>query len=365
MVKNVGGDVLVNVFEGQSLIRRPRVRGTGTHITTAINISDRDSDDDEIEIEQLNPPANNTRAAYSVNDMIEDFNDIENYMEDIDNITDVEDTDSETVEHNGNVLYRIRSVTPDAVPVPTAHGVEPLEHYGEEYMYKLDRLDHEQRRQEARDIRPLPQRSTWNPGPALPYVQVRQHHIQAKSLVKVGMVKRRREEDDEPQHRQEKRKVVRIQLPPVEEPVQDRRREEVARMQQLRNMPALEPRRPHIPSLVFPPPSQLPTARREGVSTEAFYKAMRGPPPSGRPLESRARPSNSAIPQPGQQVAASRRQAKPRIPAHFDSDGADDLSTGPNPSIRFDGQRELRDGQAGPSNERFIPKGQGNGKRRD
>lgn len=139
-------------------------------------------------------------------------------------------------------------------------------------------------------------------------------------------------------------------------------------------MPAPEPCHSHPSTLVFPPPSQLPVTCHDGMSTstEAFYKAMGGPPPSACPLESCALPHRITIPQSVQQVAGqSCHPAKPRILAQFDSDGADDLSTGPNPlshplpSVWFDYQHELRDGQAGPSNERLIPKGQGNSKHCD
>lgn len=366
LVKNVSGDVLVNVLDGQLLIRRPRARGTsgtgtGTRNTAAValTLSDHDSDEDGVEPVTTNVGNIQVRGTSMIGDTIDEFDDIEDLADDIENVsaTDDDDGDSPIVDDNGNILYRIRSVTPEAAPpVPRKRVEKPTEHYDENYMYELDRLEREQKKQEARKIRP----STTNPSPA----QASQHPTLTKSRHVVPAVKRYRQDDDELEQRPDKRKVVRIQPPPEEESVADRRKE-LTHLQQLRDMPA--PRRPRAPPLVFPPPSQLPTTHHDGrASTAAFYKAMGGPPPSSRPLEAHPRPHLPAGPQ--QAAAKSHRAPKPRVPAHYDSDGVDDLSLGPNraahspPSARFNYQRELRDGQAGPSNERYIPKGRGNGK---
>lgn len=357
-MKSVHGEVLVNVLDGLAVIKKLYVLDAATRPTTAITLSDHESDKDDAEPRQA--AVDNTHMAHrNVPNSIEDAEDLGLEIDKI--ISSDDDNDgaqSATANFNGHVLYRIDSATPETVArVPKKRRLDPIENYTEDDMYELDRRDRKGKGKDCREILPLPRRRTQIPSP----IQVRQPtQVESRRDVRTG--KQHREADDsEFLHHQAKRKVVRIQLPPDEEPVRDHCAE-IARLEQLRNMPPPAPRRPRVPPLVFPPPSQLPTTHQGGASTAAFYKAMGGPPPSSRPLDRQARPHHHIQ----QQSEQSRRPPKPRVPAQIDSDGLDDLSIGPNlfthppPSVRFDYQRELRHGQAGPSNERFIPKGRGN-----
>lgn len=69
-------------------------------------ISDHEDDKDNIKPEK--PCSSDACTAFGPDNMVEDFN-IENYTNSIDNIvgSNGEDPDSETVEHNGKILYRI------------------------------------------------------------------------------------------------------------------------------------------------------------------------------------------------------------------------------------------------------------------
>jgi hypothetical protein len=342
LVVSVEGSPLLVVDDGRKNLRKPRgpVKPPRAATLTTPTVPAMPKDPVE-EVQDTEVP-----------DVEEDpINDIESEMA-VDNPEPLSDydpiLDDDLTDHEGQVLYRIRSQSPEVCANPRKRRHEESE-ADDDHLYAWDAMERRDQHMDSYKLRPT---HLSRPGKVktvspLPF----------KSAIKPS------------------RKIVRIELPLDHDMRHDRHRD-IEHLAQLRTArtPVAPPHhsQPIVPRRVHHRPMN--------TSTDAFYRAMGGPPPSNRPLagtqpapsrstqlgmarhahplvsrHSQLASSRPALPSTSRPVVA-RADQHLTIPHMSDDDVfASRSNTFPRaPSARFDEQRYLRDGQAGPSNERFL-----------
>lgn len=371
MVVSLKGSVLLSVNDGKKTLRKPRCPAKLSRTISAI-----------LPVPDLSE------------DPIEDAPEVdEDPVDEIDTEVGIDNTsrsgpisdhdpaiDDGFVSHEGHVLYRIRSSSPEHHTIPRKRRHEVLE-ANNDHLYAWDVMEHQDHDTNIH--------LTLSPRLGRP-----NRDIAVLAATEPALKRSRLDSSQHVGAGHKHRKVVRIELPP-DHGVRRDRRLDVEHLKQLRTAPALV--LPRHRETVVPPPVAY---RPANVSTDAFYRAMGGPPPSDRPLPSVAQPpatylTQAAAPRstqhagsrsghpvihpsrlavPGHVSSMSRdsRQLQPAMPrlapVHTDRRHStvyvepdnDVFQSRPNPfapapSVRFDHQRYMRDGQAGPSNERFLP----------